>query len=180
MHFSGILSGTYQDITDQKKKEFELRHNEQRLNLLSKLARTGSFEFDLKTRKVLWSLGTFEIFEKDPLTGSPSVEEYMEHVVPEDRSTVYKLLEDILHITDQQTLEYRIITYKNNIKYVKVITQSEIVDGVAVSIIGSTSDITEQKLTEQDLRLSRQNLEEAQDLARLGSWRMNLSDGSIW
>lgn len=168
------------DITDQKKKEFELRHNEQRLNLLSKLARTGSFEFDLKSRQVLWSLGTFEIFEKDPLTGSPSVEEYMEHVVPEDRATVYKLLEEILHITEQQTLEYRIITYKNNIKYVKVITQSELVDGVAVRVIGSTSDITEQKLTEQDLRLSRQNLEEAQDLARLGSWRMNLSDGTIW
>jgi PAS domain S-box-containing protein len=176
-----LLFGTMLDVTEQKKIENELRYKEQRLNLVSKLGRNGSFEFDLKDNSVEWSPGTFEIFEKDIKTGSPTVSEHMEHVHPEDRHIVENVLHLIQLSKEHITAEYRILTYTGKIKYVKIITQPEFdSEGKVRKIIGSTNDITEQKNTERELRLHRQNLEEAQDLARLGSWRLYFPGNEIW
>lgn len=176
-----MLFGTMLDVTDLKKIENELRHKEQRLNLVSKLGKTGSFEYDLTTREITWSPGTYEIFEKNITDGPPTVEEFFEHIHPDDLHIVLDAMQQSRKGIEHVSTDYRIITYKGNLKYASNITQPEYNEaGEIIRVIGSTTDITERKETERELRLNRQHLEEAQDLARLGSWRLYPAENRIW
>lgn len=58
------------------------------LDEMERLARMGSWEWDIATNSVTWSAGVYEIFGIDPATFSGTYADYMERVHSQDRGMV--------------------------------------------------------------------------------------------
>lgn len=177
---SYALTGSVADISPVKKTEDELQSLEEHLSQVSELARSGSFEYIVQGSRLEWSTGLFRIFEKDPASGSPTIDEYYKHIHPDDRRIAEGMLSSYALADAEITKDIRILTWRGNDKHIQVVTKPHIDDdGRIQKIIGSIADISNLKLTEARLRLSEQHLLEAQQMSRSGSWELNLTDRSV-
>lgn len=172
------IFGTVIDITEQKKTEEILRLNEQRLNEAQELAKTGSYEFDLITGKISWSPGCYHIWKRPMELGPPTYEEFESSVHPEDRDDVRQKTETLAQRKDTYTIFYRIVCPDGEVKSLQVITKLQRDEhGKLLKVFGTLTDITEREISDQKMKLNEQRLLEAQQLANLGSWQMNISTG---
>src|SRR4051812_16511443 len=68
--------------------EDELRRSEARLREAQQLARLGSWEWDIPANVVTWSDELFRIYGLAPQSFSPSYEDFLQRVHPDDRADV--------------------------------------------------------------------------------------------
>jgi PAS domain-containing protein len=68
-----MLQGTFRDITELKRKESQLRANEERLNLAQKVAHIGSWEWDIKSETPIWSEELCRILDANPQKASKAL-----------------------------------------------------------------------------------------------------------
>ncbi|HEY4323992.1 MAG TPA: PAS domain S-box protein [Mucilaginibacter sp.] len=137
----GVIFAVAKNITEKKELE----------ELLDKaiyLSRIGAWEVDLAKGIVHWSDMTREIheakagFEPDIETAANF---YMEGG---DRDTIMRTMEDAAKNGTPADVELRIITAKGNIKWIRVIVETEFVDGKCVRLYGSFQDIDDRKRAE--------------------------------
>lgn len=105
---------------------------------------------------------------------------YNNIIHPEDRVFVWEKIQQALKNDKQFELEYRIIRKDKKERWVweRGICVSTSKNGPAI-LEGFISDITQRKHTEEMLRESENNLVNAQKLAHVGSWRLNIQTGAI-
>ncbi|WP_445151910.1 PAS domain-containing protein [Baekduia sp. Peel2402] len=72
-----VLRGTSQDIT-------ALRENERRLEAAERVAGIGSFELHPTTGFVVWSPGTYRVYDRDPSEGPIGLEAFWERLNQDD------------------------------------------------------------------------------------------------
>ncbi|MDO3625795.1 PAS domain S-box protein [Mucilaginibacter sp. BT774] len=129
------------DITERKSLE-EL------LGKTTELARIGGWEIDLVNGTYYWSDITKEIHEVEPHyepTPEKSVSFY-----PDERyrTALTNLMHDALNNGKPGDAELQIVTPKGNHKWIRVIVESEFVDGKCSRIYGSCQDIDARKKAE--------------------------------
>ena len=92
------VGGVAVDITERTRAEEALRRSEARYVEAQRIARMGSWEFDIVSGEIIWSAETFRLLEFDPVQGAPSYEELMRRYHPDDRpmhkDVVQKCIED--------------------------------------------------------------------------------------
>ncbi len=127
--------------------------NEKRRKMLGdaeKLARIGSFEWDIANNKVTWSDGLYAIYGRTPDAFAASFEAFLEQVHPEDRDRVQATIQKAYRDGQPFTIEERIVRQDGTVRILRsngeVITDAQ---GVAVRLIGVCQDITEAKQAEQ-------------------------------
>ncbi len=176
------IFGTVIDITEQKKTEEIFRLNEQRLNEAQELANSGSYEFELSTRQVNWSRGCFLIWKRPFELGAPTYEEFEATVHPDDREAVRQKNETLSKREDTYTVFYRIVCPDGEVKSLKVITKLQKNNKNELEkIFGTLTDISERVISDEKMKLNEQRLLEAQQLANLGSWQLDITSGkSEW
>ena len=172
--------GSVADITDQVETEIRLRKNEATLNEAQHLARMGSYDLDLLTNKVIYSPGAFAIYEWDPDAPSPGPADFQKQVHPADSHLFDELWDLLPERRSAFETTFRFITTSGKLKYIKVVNQPER-DGNdrLVRVLGTIADITDLKLTEEKLIRNEQRLNEAQSMARMGSFNVDLVSGQI-
>ncbi len=129
------------DITDKKELE-------DLLNKATTLARIGGWEVDLKKGTIYWSDMTREIHELGvgiEISIEDAANFYKEG---ENRDAIVKTMEDAVINGTPGDLELQIVTAKGNIKWVRVIIESEFSDGKCSRLYGSFQDIDERKKAE--------------------------------
>lgn len=172
------LFGTVIDVTEQKRIEEILRLNEQRLNEAQELAKTGSYEYDLLTHKITWSPGCFHIWKRPIELGPPTYDEFAASIHPEDAAEVRQKTATLSQRKDTFTVNYRIVCPDGEVKSLQVTTKLQRDENyVLTKVFGTLTDITEREISEQKMKLNEQRLLEAQQLASLGSWQIDLSSG---
>lgn len=166
--------GTISDVTEQKNNEERLRQNEERLNEAQEMAKVGSYVFNSKTNKIKWSKGMYAIWELDEATDL-DLDVFYKYLHPDDDAYVRSMMEMLSNRGESWKLTYRILTAKGNVKWVEVYSKFVTSgDGISKLVVGSCQDITESKLFEERSRLNEQRLFEAQELARSGSWEIDV------
>ena len=159
---------------ERKLTQEALRRSEAYLAEAQKLSKTGSWALDpIKEKLLHCSEELFRIYAVDLQKSPPAIEQLLERVHPEDRDRVRQLrIKDRDKVED--VINYRLLLPDGTVKYIRSIRHpvfNEARD--VVEFMGTSIDVTEQKLAEEALQRSEAYLAEAQRLTKTGSWAYN-------
>src|SRR6201998_2525305 len=177
------LFGTGQDITERKLAEQALRQNQFYLSEGERLAHMGSWASrDLGIRwsdelNIYWSDEVYKIYGLDPKNGTPSLEQYLAAIHPQDRASMAETIKTMHEQRCGCEVQNRIVRPDGEIRYVRCVGIPVVEDGVFQGFHGTTMDVTEQELLTQELRRQQAYLEEAQRLTHTGSWAADFVTG---
>jgi len=143
------------------------------------LARIGNWELGLVTGRLYWSDTIFEIFEIDPSQFGASYEAFLERVHPDDRSAVDETYNASVRNRTPYSITHRLLMPDGRVKHVHERGETFYdAAGSPIRSIGTVQDVTEQAVIHEELKRSRAALAEAQRVAQLGSWSLDLRTGA--
>ncbi|GAB4398722.1 MAG: hypothetical protein OHK0053_17850 [Microscillaceae bacterium] len=148
--------GTVQDITERKEQELALANSEQALREAQRLAKIGSWEWDLSKGHLTWSEEHYRIFELSPLPPDQLLEAYKACLYPEDREKLDFFVQHVFPQGELQDFEYRILTPTGQTKW--IVGRGEALfneKGQIIGARGTAQDITEHKMAEIKLAEER-------------------------
>lgn len=141
------------NITLRKQFKAELIASQAGLEEAQSIAGMGSWEFDPKRRIGKWSREMFRLFGRDPAAGTPSFEEYLETIHPDDRHLLWEANAQTIESQDFVEVNYRTNPALGSIRYlsgrVRATCDSE---GQIVQLAGTLRDVTARKLADDELR----------------------------
>ncbi|MFB6364386.1 PAS domain S-box protein [Paenibacillus elgii] len=141
------------DVTERERAQAALRHSEQNLAQSQRIARLGSFEWDMLTGKMVWSDELRRILKTD-LHPDVTCEELMARIHPNDREAARESMRDALAGREIQ-VECRIVLGDGTVKFIRIQSITTLTSkGRPSRINGTVQDITGQKLMLQMLEES--------------------------
>ncbi len=147
------------EIAERRRAEEELRHSEALLAAAQRIAQIGSWEWDIDTDKMSWSEENCRIHGVDPKDDEVSYTRSLEFVPAEERTlcdaTFKRALIDkkpfsFVHRIARSDGQERITHQRGD-----VIVNAE---GKVAGMFGTTQDITERKLAEEEMAKMHKNL----------------------
>jgi two-component system cell cycle sensor histidine kinase/response regulator CckA len=162
------LTGTFQDITDQRRAHDEVLKSRALLDDAQRLAKIGGWTFDVATLCQTWTDETFRILEIETTDGPPKVPEGLNFFTPEWQPVVAEALERAIEDGVPYDLECEITTTQGNRRWVKALAKVHRENGCTTSLSGSFQDITERKKAEQARAALEGQLRQAQKLESIG------------
>ena len=146
------LFGFLQDITERKRTKIELTKKIQQLNLAEQLAQIGYWEWDIVADNILWSDNLYRIFGLE--IGTPiHFERVIEAIHPDDRKEFRENAQEFIAEKRFRKFMHRIVHKDGSIRTVELI--GELImnpQGEVIKMIGTTQDITEQRMSEIKFR----------------------------
>lgn len=145
------MSTISRDITAQKAAELKLKKSEYMLSHAQRIAKIGSWEFDLISLKHNWSSEMFRIYNCDPETFIPTSDSIVNLLLPEDRPILHNRITSTVAGKIEPSVVFRILNADGSFKFIR--GQSETIydeTGKAIRAIGTSQDITEIKKAEDE------------------------------
>ncbi|MGO8933666.1 MAG: PAS domain S-box protein [Terracidiphilus sp.] len=175
---AGIF-GIAPDITAQMEARLKLRESEESLRDAQTIAGLGNFVLDIPARE--WSVSP----ELEALLGIDAAygrefKAVWPLIHPDDRAKIAERLEG--YFRGERTSfdsEYRIVRHTDGAaRWVHTRGRLEVdAEGQPLALRGTMHDITDLKQVEAGLRESEESLREAQSIAGLGSYRLDIDSG---
>lgn len=150
---------SYQDLTEHQHTQELLKENEARLAFAQEAGRIGAFEWDMLTNKILWTSELECIYGLSAGEFGGHFQNWMERIHAEDVELVQENIQLVIMGEGELNLQFRIVTKQHDVRW--LLARGRMmrdVQGRGVKFIGINIDITEQKLTEQKLRVTEANL----------------------
>ncbi|MDX1295173.1 MAG: PAS domain-containing protein [Sulfurimonadaceae bacterium] len=155
--------GTIQDITERHALSYQFKEAQ-------RIAKLGSWNHDLLTKRSLWSDEMYRIHEKDTSEREVSYESIVSLIHPEDREAFKKAFRDAVEERVTFDKEYRIVIPSNGqVKYLH--SQAETTygrDGKPLRIVGTTQDVTERVELQAENVRKQEMLYQQSKMAQMG------------
>ncbi len=97
----------------------ELRHNRASLATAQRIARLGSYTYEVETRQMRWSNEVYTIFGVDSINEVPSRERFEAFVHPQDRNRVHEALEEVIPGEKNFAIEHRLLLPSGDVRHVR-------------------------------------------------------------
>jgi diguanylate cyclase (GGDEF)-like protein/PAS domain S-box-containing protein len=152
---------TIHDITGRSCTEEELRRSQDCLAESQRLTHIGSWSWRTDQREsVFWSEEHYRIFGMELGTGRMGFEESMERLHPEDAPIFRRLVQESIATKKGFETELRIILPDGSIRKAHGVGRP-LIDkaGNVVEFVGTTTDVTDRRRAEKELRLAQFSLE---------------------
>jgi len=155
--------------SDEIKAQREIYESEMRLKEAQALGKIGSWDFDVRNNKIVWSDQTYRLYERNPKLGPPTPDEEAKYYPPEQTRQLREFAGKA--IGDGKRFEYdleanlpsgRTVYFSATMRPVKDKT------GEVIRLQGTVQDITKRKMAEEELK---QRVEELERFHRLSVGR---------
>jgi len=157
------------DFSERARMERELMESRARLAEAERIARMGSWEWDLAADRVTRSEGLLQIFGLAKDDVEPTSGRLTHHVYPDDRERVRSGIDRAIAQRSPFTLEFRAIQPDGRVHNLR--SHGDVVvddSGQPTRVVGIVQDITEAKLAREALETTSADLERrANELQRL-------------
>lgn len=165
---SHIIEG-YRIDQQRRKTEEALRKSEENLANAQRIARIGSWDWDIVNNGLRWSDEVYRIFGIAPQEFMATYEAFIRFVHPDDRKTVMNAVNMALEKKKAYNINHRIILSDGEVRTVHEQAEIEFsVDERPVRMSGTVQDITEQVMIQEALKESvrqyRNLFEESKDI----------------
>ena len=159
------MTGTYLDVTERKAAEAQIKHSGELLARMSRVSRTGGWDYDLATGRSTWSPEMYRIRELDPSV-EPDRQVVMDAYLPESRAQLAAARAAAIERHTPWDLELQMTTAKGNPIWVRSQGEAVVENGMTVGLTGTLKNVTWRKQSQIDLKIANEKLE-----------RMALTDG---
>ena len=167
--------GTERDITEKQNLIDRLQYSENLYKQAQALAHLGNWSWDMKTNIISWSDELYRIYGLEPQEHSLSFEHFLELTHPDDKEKVVRHVRNAIEKNGTWEFTFRLIRKNGEIRTVYS-TGEVLLDetGSASTMIGTAQDITERQRLVDKLQESEKHFNQAQSLARIGNWTMDV------
>jgi len=149
-----------QNITDRKNSEQALRRSQNQLAEAQRLAKLGSWEWNIANNNITCSREAYRILGYDIPPSKIHRDEFIGRVHPEDREQLKGIVFGTTEHLGTIELDYRILTPEGHCHIVKVIGESLFdEDGNTSHMMGTLQDITKQRQNEERMMLANRMFE---------------------
>jgi len=160
------------DISERKIKD-ELISN------IQSLANIGTWEWDIVIDLFWGTDESYKIFDIE-IGKKISFTELIEYFAPQERAKVKHMLFDVSKENKQFASLYKLIRLEGGFRWIK--THIEFLYDEAhtpIKAVGMVQDVTEQIEYQNEIIRKDAGLNEAQKLAKVGSWRLNIEENML-
>jgi|APTNR8051073442_1049403.scaffolds.fasta_scaffold00153_20 two-component system cell cycle sensor histidine kinase/response regulator CckA len=154
------LAALCADITDTRRIEDRLRHQELLMREAGDLAHVGGWEFDPATGQGHWTAECARIHEVDSVS-TLTARKGLSFFRGEHLERIQKAMHDAMERGTPYDLELEMVTARGNLKWVRTICHPILDKGKVIRMRGALQDITERKQAEELLRRQSGALEAA-------------------
>jgi PAS domain S-box-containing protein len=148
------------DITERKRAEDALRLSSERLQLATRVANIGIWDWDVVSNELVWDDSMYQLYgiEKGGFGGA--YDAWISTLHSEDKAYTDGEIQAALRGEREYAPEFRIVRPDGSIRYIKADSKT-IHDraGKPLRMIGTNIDITERKQAEEEIRRLNQELE---------------------
>lgn len=148
------------DITDRKRVEMALRASEERTRFTLEAAHFGTWDWNMPTGEVQWSVNMAEIHGQAPGSFDGNFEAFLQGVHAEDRAHILKRIEEAIAGDGNYHAEYRQVRSNGTTGWMEAIGRV-VYDAqhFPVRMMGICMDITKRKRTEAAVQNAQSDLE---------------------
>ncbi|HLH52004.1 MAG TPA: PAS domain-containing protein [Verrucomicrobiae bacterium] len=165
-------------LAERERVAAQLRESQDRLLLATDAAQLGTWDWDIGTRRLLWSPRCLALFGLAPDVNL-NYEDFLNAVHPEDRDRVSLQVRTALHQRSDFATEFRCVWPDCSTHWVASRGRGYYdSSGYPVRMSGMAFDITRQKEIENALRLSEQRYRSYVEATSNVVWRMN-AEGEV-
>jgi diguanylate cyclase (GGDEF)-like protein/PAS domain S-box-containing protein len=165
-----------EEFVTRKQAEASLHASEERNRLALQAAGMGTWDADMISGVHTWSVETEALFGLAPGTFEGTFASFRRAVHPDDWPDFEAELLTALAERRDSIATYRALWPDGSVRWLEEKGRGlYAADGTLVRVTGTTMDVTERTRAEEALRRSEAQLAEAQQIAHVGSWELDLT-----
>jgi PAS domain S-box-containing protein len=175
-----MLGRLFPQVAERERAERSLRESEASLTNAQRVARLGSWDWNIVTNELHWSAEIYRIFGLEPQHFGATYDAFLKSVHPDDRATVTQAVDAALTGAVPYGIDHRIVLPDGAVRTVH--EQAEVAfdgSGTPVRMSGTIQDITESVRAAEALRDSEARLQHAQRVAAMGHWDWQAGENRI-
>ena len=144
-----------------------------------KLANIGSWEYDLKAVKIIWSDNLYKLFGLPVGSKKVTLDYFKKRMHPDDLVKYRNAEKQLLETKKEVSFVFRAILEDGSIKYFENIITPILENGGVIKLQGVIIDITERSIAQTKLLESEAKLREASKIAKLGYWDLDIINNKL-
>ncbi|MGZ3724114.1 MAG: PAS domain-containing protein, partial [Bdellovibrionales bacterium] len=162
------------ETTEEKKREERLRRAQKMLIDAQGIAHLGTWEWEPKLGRVVWSDELYQIYALTPQQHTPTFQNYLTKIHPMDRERVQKTMLEALREHKSFSHDERILRPDGSIRYLHtwgypVLDSSQNL----IRLVGVCQDVTDRALAEELGRQSEERYRRIVETADEGIWSVD-------